>query len=93
MTLLNSLDLNGISDTVIQQRVNGFLALKGKLDKHEFEIKQAKIAEQQEQLQLEEQRRVLKTGTPIRRVVDAVFPEGSERRNLLRRAAHWILHR
>lgn len=97
LTLLNSLDLNGISDTVIQQRVNGFLALKGKLDKHEFEIKQAKIAEQQEryrqQLQLEEQRRVLKTGTPIRRVVDAVFPEGSERRNLLRRAAHWILHR
>ena len=71
--------------------------MKGKLDKHEFEIKQAKIAEQQEryrqQLQLEEQRRVLKTGTPIRRVVDAVFPEGSERRNLLRRAAHRILHR
>lgn len=95
--LFNSMDLNNISDMVIQQRVDDFLVLKGKLDKHELEIEQAKIAEQQErrqrQLQLEEQRRVLKTGTRIRRVVDAVFPEGSGRRNLLRHAAHRILHR
>lgn len=99
--LFNSLDLQAVTDSLIQQRIDDFRLLRQELidrEQHrQEELREESLRRQQEELRRQremiEQRRLLKSGTVLRRVVDRCFPEGGMARKTLRTVARWILRR